>query len=432
VVGPFIVGIPQGFNSWFSALVFGVILGFVPGLLAILSLSRSEGVQRIVWAIVSVCLFITVLDIGLRPLKLPAVVEPDRTYVWPAMPLVMRFSPNVRYRGTTYGGLAAEAGMPALADVREYTVITDQFGFRNESIPQQPLDLITLGDSFTAGHGITQGRMWPAILSKRYGLAVYNLGISGDGPWRDYANLLMELDRLPLKDRGTVAIWNLYNTALFRPCYGIFDKRELPWRTGLGRLKSSFKNFRVQSPLGQMFPRVWARATARGGESQANTRDIVVRQFPNGSKTFFVSWNHLQSQESLEQVQSHPDYGCMKRTIVAMKGVAESKHIVLGILAAPTKDDVYSWLVEGRPPWSVPSGSSGLSLAVAEICREEHIPFLDLKPALVAAAKRVYDQSGGQLYWRDDTHWSVEGNDEVARIAHQFYILLRSSGPAGD
>lgn len=423
VIGPFLVGIPQDFDSWFSALVAGLILGLVPGLLAILSLSRSETTQKIVWGIASVCLTITVVDVGLRPLKLAIVVEPDRTYVWPRMPLLTRFAANVRYRGTTYGGLAAEAGMRAQAQVREYTFITDPFGFRNERLPQRPLDLITLGDSFTAGHGTTQDRVWPAVVSKRYGLSVYNLGVSGDGPWHDYANLLIEIDRLPLKDRGTVAIWNLYEGALQRPCYGFVDKRELPWRTGLGTLKASLKNFRVRSPLGQMLPRLWNQATG----SQPNTRDILVRRFPNGTATFFVSWDLLEHR-SLEEVRDHPDYGCVKRSIVAMKRLAQSKNIALGVLTAPTKADVYSWLVEGRRPWSA-SSASGLALAVAEICREQHIPFLDLKPLLVAAAKRVYDDSGAQLHWRDDTHWSLEGNAEVAEIAHQFYAtLLRSVG----
>jgi len=60
-------------------------------------------------------------------------------------------------------------------------------------------------------------------------------------------------------------------------------------------------------------------------------------------------------------------------------------------------------------------------LAIKEICREAHIPFLDLEPLLGAASKHVYDESGGQLYWRDDVHWSIEGNREVARIANEFY-----------
>lgn len=428
VLGPVIVGIPQEFNTWFRALVAGVLLGFVPGVLAILSTSKSEAAQKTVWAIVSVCLSLTVVDIGLRPVKLPIVVEPDRTYVWAPMPLVKRFDPNVRYHGTTYGGLASEVGMPGLAHVREYTVITDRFGFRNERLPQQPLDLITLGDSFTAGHGITQDRVWPAVLAKRHGLAVYNLGISGNGPWHDYANFLMEVDRLPLRDRGTVAIWNLYTGAVLRPCEGIFDKQELPWRTGLGAFKTSAKNFRVHSPLGQLVPRLWARATA--GRIQAGSnRDIMVRRFPNGSESFFVSWDRLESHRSLEAVRNHPDYGCVKKTIVAAKRLAQSKNVTLGILVAPTKDEVYPWVVDGGPPWSASSEPSGLAAAIAEICKEERIPFLDLKPALIAAAKRVYDQSGAYLYWRDDTHWSLEGNDEVANVAHQFYMSLRSSGP---
>ena len=426
--GPLAVGFPQSFVTWQRAVVFGVALGLSAGLLAILSNSNSERAHKVVWAVVAVFVSVTVLDVGLRPLTASIAVEPDRTYEWPGMPLVTRFAPNVRYHGRTYGGLAASAGMPAREEFRDYTFVTDRFGFRNDRLPDKPLDVITLGDSFTVGYGTTQDLSWPAVLSTRYGLTVYNLGISGTAPWNDYANLLMEIDRLPLSARGTVAIWTIYEIALLRPCGGIFDKQALPRQTGFRALRTSLKNFRQRSPLGQIVPRLWERLRS-GGASRGADSDVLVRRYPNGHTTFLTNWNYMESLRSVEEVRSHPYFGCVRETLAAAKKLAKSKNIALGVQWAPGKNTIYHWLLDGTPAWSAPPKPSGMATSLAEACHEQHIPFLDLTPALSAEAKRVYDRSGGELYWRDDTHWNVEGNDAAARIAHQFYVSLRSGDP---
>ncbi len=426
VFGPIIVGVPPRFDNAFGALAVGAFLGCLFCLLWILSGSRFMGSQKIVLAIVSCFVLVTLMDLVSRPFVASFVKSPEETFDWPSMPLVKRLFSDERYQGTAYGELAAGPALRQHRQYREFTFITDHFGFRNEGTSNQPLDVIVLGDSFGTGSGTTQDKVWSAILSKQYGLAVYNLSMNGNGPWHEYTDFTIEIDRLKLKDQETVVLWTLFTgNDLTDPCYPIFDKRELPWHTGVATLRDSLRKFRALSPLGQSLARLLPLAGI--GRAQSN-KGVVVRRFPDGTETLFLRAYDAEVHRGLEGVRHHPNYDCVRQTVLAMKKFAESRNLAIGIMVAPTKEEVYSWLLDGGRPWStlpLPS-ASGFALAIGEICREEHIPVLDLKPLLVAAAERIYQESGGQLYWRDDTHWSADGNMEVAKIVYQFYTALRS------
>lgn len=61
--------------------------------------------------------------------------------------------------------------------------IIDSLGFRNtmnDSLNRK--EIIALGDSFTEGLGAPQDSTWPALLSHRMGLPVYNAGVMGSDP----------------------------------------------------------------------------------------------------------------------------------------------------------------------------------------------------------------------------------------------------------
>jgi hypothetical protein len=168
------------------------------------------------------------------------------------------------------------------------------------------------------------------------------------------------------------------------------------------------------------------RAEAGSTQTDAN---VPVRRFPNGTETLFLRWYDGEAHRSLQSVLHYPAYNCIRRTIIAMKRFAEARNLTVSIQIAPTKEEVYSWLLDGAAPWSTTDRTSGFALAIRQLCRQEQIPFLDLKPFLVAASERVYRESGGQLYWPDDIHWSVEGNREVANVAYRSSTILRSSKP---
>ena len=115
-----------------------------------------------------------------------------------------RYLPNVRFQGSIHGELSRD---PRYAEYRDGSFTTDRYGFRNDKVSGTPLDVIAVGDSYTMGDDTAQAKTWSALLSERYGLHVYNLGVAGNGPWHELADLIIEADRLPVKPHGTVVLW---------------------------------------------------------------------------------------------------------------------------------------------------------------------------------------------------------------------------------
>lgn len=417
---PFIVGVSTRFGHRLSTGVTGATLVLL-GVLWMLSGSRSERSHKIVFAIVSCFLTVTLLDLIARPL-VGAARFPVSTVAWPPMPLVRRYLPNVRFSGTVFGESAQVPGLKRYREYHEMRFITDRFGFRNAGPVNEQIDVIALGDSYTTAHNTTQEATWSTILSKQYGLHVYNLAVADDGPWHELTNLMLEVDRLSIKPRGTVVLWNLFTANdMSVACYPIFRKDELPWRNGLGRLASEFSAFRSQSPLG----RALARTLKRTGLAPQDT-GIVVKNFVDGTGIIFYTGFAREADRSLDDVRRDPNYNCVRQTISAMRRFADAKNLTVAIMVSPPGEEVYSWVLHGAHPWSTTADPSGFALAIREIARENHIPFLDLKPPLIEASRRVYQQSGHLLWARDDPHWNVDGNLEVAKIAYGFYSTLQS------
>lgn len=125
----------------------------------------------------------------------------------PNLPILGRWDVNVTYRGQAYGDLAAMKGEREYQETREVIFQTDHLGFRN-STGHEPIDLIVLGDSFTAGIGTSQDKIFSRILERVYGRSVYNMGYPG-GPYDEYLNFAIESPKLALRPQ-TELIWVLY------------------------------------------------------------------------------------------------------------------------------------------------------------------------------------------------------------------------------
>jgi hypothetical protein len=416
VTGPLVVGVPLHAGQGVPALLLGASLGFLLGVLWMLSGSSSVWARRVVLVVVSCFLVVVLADLVARRFVSESNTA-SASVDWPPMPLVQRFGPNVRFTGTIYGEAAAPSSMAAYREYRAFRFYTDRFGFRNEGVPQGPLDVIALGDSFGAGAATTQEQTWSVMLGKWFGLRVYNLAVGGSGPWGHYANLALEADRLKTKPQGTVVVWMLFpGTDLEVPCYPIFDKDQLPWRSGLGRIVDSVRAFRASSPLGQaLVSRAISEAPANVGRAS---------KFLDGTHILFKDEYAREASIAADGVRRHPNFDCIKRTVSAMRHFAAVKGLTVAAVVVPSKDEVYSWVRLGDRPWSTPSTPSGFASAIREVARANDMPFLDLKPSLLEASQRVFRESGRLIYWRDDSHWNAEGNLEVAKILYNFYTSL--------
>lgn len=61
----------------------------------------------------------------------------------------------------------------------------DEWGFRNEGVPNS-VDIVALGDSHTYGNTAKMIEAWPRVVGRATGRTVYNLGLGGYGPNQYY------------------------------------------------------------------------------------------------------------------------------------------------------------------------------------------------------------------------------------------------------
>jgi hypothetical protein len=363
---------------------------------------ECERAKKITLALASVALTITFCDLVMRFLPL---VPNDLVEKWPRLPLVNRYIPDLNYEGYRFNDLSRMAGVKEWREEKRVKVITDSAGFRNERMDQiQPLDLILLGDSFGAG-GVSQEYTWTSILARDYNLQTYNLSAPGAGPWHEYINLWAEKDRLRA-GQGAVLIWQLFAGNDLDEYYGPLEVNELPWRGTVGTWVQRINAMRARSPMRYLWQRYDRRA------------DVVGVDFLDGRKLLFYKPYIAVASRSSGEIINHSNYARLRVTIPAVKRLAESRGLRLAVVLVPAKEEVYSWVWEGTPPWSTRAGSSGFADVLRDVCTKEGLLFLDLKPHLVRESRRLYEASGQLLYWYDDTHMNTEGNKFTAPIIY--------------
>ena len=112
-----------------------------------------------------------------------------------------------------------------------------------------------------------------------------------------------------------------------------------------------------------------------------------------------------------------------------MKRLTEEKKVRLTVFILPTKGEVYRWILDRREPRPEDARLSGFAQAVLAECESVQLRCVDTKPYLVAEARRLFEQSGELLWWRDDTHLGERGHAAVAAfIAKEF---AQGNTPAG-
>jgi len=145
---------------------------------------------------------------------------------------------------------------------------------------------------------------------------------------------------------------------------------------------------------------------------------ILKRDFLDGKKLLFLSPYAKESRIKVEDILQHHNLSCIKSTMAAMKQLANQKHLSVAVVLVPSKEEVYSWLLNGRPPWSTTLEPSGFSVVFKSISEQHGFSFLDLRPFLVEASQRAWEESYQLLWWHDDIHWNARGQKEAASVIY--------------
>lgn len=316
-----------------------------------------------------------------------------------------------------YGDVAALAGDPALGERRRIVFQTDAAGFRNGDV-KAPIDLVVLGDSFGAGWGTTQDRIFARLLETTYGRHTHNLSFPG-GPYDQYVNFAIESLRLHLAS-GAVVIWTFYTGNDPDDSGGeVWDLEALPWQSDLGAWRVSYRTLRNRSPLNRLMEGLRMRIK---GETGAVTK----RTLPNGQPILFAGWQEHRGTKPREEVERHQNFPKLLQTMQAMKQLTEKKGLKLAILILPTKGEVYRWILDQREPRPEDACSSGFAEAVLAACVRHQLTCFDTKPYFVEKAWRLFKSSGTLLWWRDDTHLGEEGHKAMAAFIAEGIVKTES------
>jgi hypothetical protein len=377
------------------------------------SFTQSRRLKRLALVILSIFLTISVCDLAARPL-IPYILESRSierlVHAWEPQPHLVRYDPSIIFEGITYGDLAAMSQRKEWREERRLRFVTDSFGFRNEpSSEDRTFDVILLGDSFGAAGGTTQDETMSARLEKDYGLAIYNLSVGSHSPLQEYATLVLENERLKKREGATV-LWLLFAGNDLDDSY--YDDLNAP--SILSRPKrfiAAYERFQAGSTVRRLFGR-------------ADMRDLVInRTFLDGRSILFVKTYADRVNRSPDEVRHHPNFEHFKTTFALMRQFAQTKHLRVVVAVVPSKEEVYSWLLNHEPEWTSAKDPSGFSIVAHEICDGNGFKFFDLKPALIDASEKKFKESGELLWWRDDTHWNAVGQRVAAGAI--FQNLLR-------
>lgn len=368
--------------------------------------SKAKFAKRLATVMVSVAVTVLFADVLLRFVR---PVPDALVRRMPALPLLTRYLPNLDVEGHRYSDLALMTGDSSLVEPKRIRLITDEYGFRNDRVnPDAPLDVILLGDSFTAG-AVSHEDLWSSVLAHEHQLRTYNLGAPGAGPWTEYVNLLVEKDRLRTR-QGTLVLWELFGGNDLAEYYGPVPVEHVPWNDWWDRFIYKGNSVRSRSPLLRLTHPI------------SQTDEVVNCQFLNGRRLLFDKPYIEASALSVDQILHHANYAPLKATIGVMKRFVRAQGWRLAIIAAPSKEEVYAWVWQRQRPWSTPAEASSFSTVLQRICTEEGIPYLDLKPPMVTESRHTYENRGELLYWYDDTHMNQFGSRYSADLMYAKFL----------
>lgn len=386
-----------------------------------LIIGEAAILQNLLITLCSIVLTVSFFDLAMRPFLGHLHYQPFHAYTrrLPQLPILGRWDPGVDVISKGYGDLAAMSGDPAFREWREIHFQTDALGFRNHSVPD-PIDLLVLGDSFGAGGGTTQNKMFSSVLERKYGIPTYNLSYPG-GPYDEYVNFVHESPRLKFSPRATI-VWAWYTGNDVPDSTGEFvGVDQLPWNTMLQAWLVQYHTYRNRSPLRQWWQIMQEKKTG-------TDRGVVLRRLPTGEPFLFLRSQEEWATQSKQAIEQHPNFIKIKRSLELMKALTLKQGLNLVVLILPTKGEIYPWILANQKDRAENGSRSGFALAAVAACEAAQIEVHDTKPYLLEEGGRLYTSSGKLLWWRDDTHLGEEGH---AAVAEFIASILRKNGSGG-
>ena len=300
-----------------------------------------------------------------------------------------------------------------------YRLRTNSHGLRNDR-EQGPVDAILLGDSFAFGYGVNEEDTWAARLSELSGIEFVNLGVSGLGAVRELR--LLETEGLPLQPK--LVVWQFFKNdpwdasrfqqwqASGNPDFMAWEKEQYsqpkPAAQGSG-VGWAVRRFLYRHVISYELVKYALGIGVYTDQSEQRIRVVVDGKPLLLEQTLNRTWGDF-SQPDIEQ-----GWRLTQESLLQARDLVEAAGAKFAVVMVPSKEEVYWHLL--APRLDDPEGMHMLepSRRLAEFCRQEGIPYLDLQDRMAAAA-----QQGQVLYLTYDAHWNPAGHALAAEILNAF------------
>jgi hypothetical protein len=335
------------------------------------------------------------------------------------------YKPNVRVEGVIFGEFYERRMLESPSLVRDalrlrplvYTI--DSNGLRNR-LPIRQSKLWALGDSYAMGYSTTEGLTWTDRFGDLTGRSIYNIGVSATGPGVQ-VQLLEYLLRKP-KDRVSPerVLWMVFEGNDLENSYA--EQRSLAARTGfraafadtlVGDFFSLPSTIRRRSALRRLLDgELHISPTREASPQDPYQIDGIRLATPvyHSERWGYCMFNPADIEAATQgddYVQSHPNRPRLDRSFERMKSLTEEFGFQVTVVVAPSAPRTHA---HDFPDMPQPTAIPHFIRYVEGLAKRNGFQWIDLLGALSA------DQSGQLLYYCDDHHWNVHGNDVVARF----------------
>jgi hypothetical protein len=303
-------------------------------------------------------------------------------------------------------------------ELHPVSISIDESGFR-ETTPLAAAKIFALGDSFTLGWGVKQNETWVEQLEKAMRRPIYNLGVSGLSPKQEL--LLLEYMLKQGKEAPQIShlLWMIYEGNDLEDHYEpmrVAEKhaiRDYLAGTVLEHLLMIPLMARDEAIITKLL-NGQVRLKSLAGSSTALHDEVDGVTLPHPLFRSSIHGNRLfhslylrRASETRSYVMDHPNRAALEQVFKDMASLAKRYHFDVTVVIAPTDSRLYASHFEDFP--SISEQPYFINL-VADMSHKMGFQTINLLPLLQSYARAEL------LYFRDDDHWNVRGNQVVAEI----------------
>ena len=335
--------------------------------------------------------------------------------------------PNRTIAGSHYGDmykpvmLASPTLATSVLSHKHVTISINDEGFR-ETRPLDGQKVLAIGDSFTFGWGIDQGRTWVELLEQSIGKSIYNLGMQDSSPKQELLLLDNLLESKKLDFRHGLLLWMIFEGNDLEDSYDTLRPRGNSKRTARRMFADTLVEALWDAPsiikresvidkfrTGRI---MFSHAITDANQSNPYVIDGVQSTIPlYRSQRFGLKLFHPEQIErarsTREYVVNHPNRVRLQETFESMVALAGRYDFRVIVLIAPTDARMYALFFDDFPALSEQPYFNDL---VAELAGQSGFEVFNLQTLMQPYAQKDL------LYFRDDDHWNERGHEVVAEI----------------